>query len=108
MMLIFVIDGLRHIPVVLILNTKPNGKDFGKQHLVRSSQEGSMLRSVLQLCTFPINSGKLLFKNSPNSFEYSMEEEFHAPLGLQMHNGRDSSVGIATGYGLGGPWIEFR
>jgi hypothetical protein len=27
---------------------------------------------------------------------------------INMHSGPGSSVGIATGYGLDGPWIEFR
>jgi len=51
-MLMLVIDGLRHIPVVFIVDNKPDGKDFGKQHLAQSSQEGSIVRSALQLCTF--------------------------------------------------------
>ena len=67
-MLLLMIDGLRHIPAILVVDHKPDGRDFRKHHLVMKQSRGICASVGIVSSYFPIKSIKLPLNNFPNSF----------------------------------------
>jgi len=61
---------------------------------------GPTLCTIIINHSFPWNAGGFLISWATVSLQ-RIYDQFH-----ESNVGRDSSVGIATRYGLGGPWIE--
>ena len=75
-MLLLVIDGLRYIPAILIVDHKPDGRNFRKQHLVMKQSSSIYVSVGITASYFPIKSIKLPL-NLLNPTGHVMHQQFN-------------------------------